>query len=377
MTTGTLPGVIKVASENINASAITPAKLSDTAQGSSGNKNIIINGAMQVSERATSATNPGGGYATLDRYRMSQNSSGLGNFVMAQQTDGPGGTTGLVKCLKLTKDGATTMGSGNSAYIHYTAEGQDVQHLCYGSSDAKQVTISFWVKSSVAGTYGLSLGDGAASRGSVQTYAINATNTWEYKSVTFVGDTGAAIPNDNTAGFSIHWVLGAGTDYHETSTNTWTATHKLSTSSQTQWTQTDAATFFLTGCQAEVGDTATAFEHESFYTTLRKCQRYFQKQTYPSGTYVNVCYAYDTGSSRASHKYLPKLKSPTITTSGGPMQVYHSAGNLDDSTQQYHDLGTESCRLTVTLTGESTTAGYAMATYTTSSTYNIFVDAEL
>ena len=239
-------------------------------------RNIIINGAMTVAQRGTSATNPGGGYATLDRFRMSQNSSGLGNFVMSQDASAPTGS-GFSKSLKLVKSGATSIGSGNSAYIHYNAEGLDVQRLCYGTSDAKPVTISFWVKSSVAGTYGLSLGDGAANRGNVQTYAISATNTWEYKSVTFVGDTGAVIPNDNTAGFSIHWVLGAGTNYHETSLNTWTATHKLSTSSQTQWTETDAATFYLTGCQAEVGQNATEFEHEPFETTMRKCKRYYYK----------------------------------------------------------------------------------------------------
>ena len=268
------------------------------AGGGGVNRNVIINGAMNVAQRGTSATNPGGGYATLDRFRMSQNSSGLGNFVMSQDASAPTGS-GFSKSLKLVKDGATTMGSGNSAYIHYNAEGLDVQHLCYGTSDAKPVTISFWVKSSIAGTYGLSLGDGAANRGNVQTYAISATNTWEYKSVTFVGDTGAVIPNDNTAGFSIHWVLGAGTNYHETSLNAWTATHKLSTSSQTQWPQTDDAEFYLTGCQAEVGQNPTEFEHEPFGRTYEKCERYFQKshihsevpgsaQNGGSGTYLGA-----------------------------------------------------------------------------------------
>ena len=238
-----------------------------------GRRNLLINGEFQIFQRATSATNPGGGYDTADRWRSSQNSSGLGNYTAEQSTDTP---DGFGNSYKLTKSGATTISSGNSAYIQQYIEGQNVQHLNYGSSSAKKVTASFHVKSSVTGTYGVRLGDGEAGKHNVQTFTISSANTWEKKVVTFNGDTATALANDNSAEFDFAIVLGAGSNYQTSSTNTWASGDKLSTSSQTQWPQTDGATFLMTGVQLEVGDSASDFEHRSVGEELRLCQRYFQ-----------------------------------------------------------------------------------------------------
>ena len=244
------------------------------SQSALSNRNLIINGAMQIFQRATSATNPAGGYDAADRWRQSQNNSGLGNFTIEQSTDAP---AGFATSLKLTKSGATTQSANVSAYIQQYFEGQNVQQLQYGGSGAKKVTLSFYVKSSLTGTFGVCLQDGEAGKHNAQTYAISSANTWEYKTITFDGDTAASIANDNSAEFDLQFVLGAGTDYQTGTTNTWASGNKKTTSSQTQWPQTDGATWYVTGIQLEVGEQATPFEHRSYGEELAACQRYYQQ----------------------------------------------------------------------------------------------------
>ena len=254
---------------------ITTADIADGAF--QANKNLIINGKFQIFQRATSATNPGGGYDTADRWRSSQNSGGLGNYNAEQSTDTP---VGFTNSYKLTNTSATTQSANVSAYIEQYFEGQNVQHLNYGSSSAVKLTASFHVKSSVTGIYGCFLGDGESGKSNVQTYTINSANTWEKKVVTFNGDTQTALANDSSKELSIGFVLGAGTSYQTSSTNTWASGGKLSTSSQTQWKETNGATFFLTGIQLEVGDTATPFEHRSYGDELARCHRYYAESNW-------------------------------------------------------------------------------------------------
>jgi hypothetical protein len=245
------------------------------AGGGGVNRNLIINGAMQVAQRSTSETNPGGGYNVIDRFRISQNGGGLGNFTEAQVADAPSGS-GLTNSLKFTKSGSTSIASGTTAFFQQNIEGQNLQQLKYGTSSALPVTASFYVKSSLTGTFGINLEQNGNSRHNVQTYTISSANTWELKSVTFVGDTASALANDNTNELSLRFVMGAGSDFQTSSTNTWAAGDKHTTSSQVQLVETDGATFFLTGIQLEVGQNPTEFEHEPFERTLAKCQRYFE-----------------------------------------------------------------------------------------------------
>ena len=255
-----------------------------------GRRNLIINGAFQIAQRATSATNPGGGYDTVDRWRSSQANGGLGNYNAEQSADTP---NGFSHSYKLTNSNAVTQSSNVNAFIEQRLEGQNLQQLSYGSSSAKKLTASFYVKSSVIGTYGVTLGDGEQGRHNVQTFTISSANTWEEKTLTFSGDTSVALANDNTSEFMFAIILGAGTDYQTSSTNTWTNGHKLTTSSQTQWKQTNGATFFITGVQLEVGSQATPFEHaSSFGEQLALCQRYYY-HTYSYGTPAGTTFNQD------------------------------------------------------------------------------------
>ena len=327
---------------------------------STGRRNLLDNGDMQVFQRATSATNPGGGYDTVDRWRSSQNSGALGNYNAEKSTDTP---VGFGSSYKLTKSGVTTQGSGNSAYIQQYIEGQNVQHLQYGSSNAKKLTSSFHVKSSVTGTYGVTLNDGMNTKSNVQTFTISSANTWEYKAVTFNGDTAQAVPNDNTPGLSLIFALGVGSDRQTSSTNTWVSGDKLSTSSQTQWTETDGATFFLTGVQLEVGETATEFEHLPFSEQLNRCQRHYYQMVHNSSRRFGIDGLYSNGTGAGLNVMfthpVPMRAAPTVTP-GSAMGGTTSFSN--DETHIYmYTTGHSTGRATAETSSGTTTVSAEMS----------------
>ena len=301
------------------------------AGGGGVNRNLIINGSMDVAQRGTSATNPGGGYATVDRYRHSQNSSGLGNFTSEQVTDAPDGT-GLTKSFKFTKSGATTMGSGQSAFIEQYIEEKNCQILEYGTSDAKTTTLSFWVKSSLTGTFGVSLArltGGSYTHSHVKTYTISSANTWEYKSVTITGNT-----SQNLVGvysFNVRFCLGAGTDRQATA-NTWHSSDEHTTSSQTQLPQTDGATWQLTGVQFEIGQNPTSFEHEPIERTMLKCERYYQR-CQAGQTYDYVCNGSMSSDTRffGMYQLSPDMRDDPTMNFDGTYKVNAQNGDMDAS----------------------------------------------
>ena len=328
---------------------------------STGRRNLLDNGDMQVFQRATSATNPGGGYDTVDRWRSSQNSSGLGNYNAEKSTDTP---VGFGSSYKLTKSGVTTQNSGNSAYLQQYIEGQNIQHLEYGTANAKKLTASFHVKSSVTGTYGVTLNDGMNTKSNVQTFTISSANTWEYKTVTFNGDTAQAVPNDNTPGLSLIFALGVGSDRQTSSTNTWVSGDKLSTSSQTQWTQTDGATFFLTGCQLEVGETATEFEHLPFSEQLNRCKRHYYQIVHDSARRFGVDGLYSPSSGAGlnimfTHP-VPMRAGPTVTP-GSSMTGNTVSFSNDENYIFMYTTGHSTGRVGVEVTSGTTTVSAEMS----------------
>ena len=267
----------------INGTTIGP-NLSISSHNTRG-KNLIINGAAQVFQRggvnATSiAISASGSVLGPDRFRFS--TANLDNLAgtFTQVSDSPDGFGNSLKLTITTAD--TSIASDEYAYIAQLVEAQNVQHLAYGSSGAKQVTLSFYVKSSVTGTFaaGIYKPDNTAQIHNL-TYTINSANTWEYKTLTFAANTlsGGAIDDNTGIGFYVNWHLAAGSGFKGGG-----ATSGWSSYANSKWADgqaTDAvitttnATFQLTGCQLEVGDAATEFEHESYGQTLSKCQRYF------------------------------------------------------------------------------------------------------
>ena len=155
----------------------------------------------------------------------------------------------------------------------------NISDLEYGSSSAKILTLSFWVKSSVTGTYCVSFGNSLDNRSRIVEYTINSANTWEYETITIPGDVSGTWEKRNLNGMNIFWCLGTGSTYQGTG-NTWNSSLFFGTSNQTQWISNASATFFLTGIQLESGTVRTPFEHRNYNDELIRCKRYYETLGY-------------------------------------------------------------------------------------------------
>ena len=243
--------------------------------GALSNRNLIINGAMQVAQRGTSVASVNtGGYYTCDRWKFVETGAPTAVYTFTQDTTGPNGFSNSFKVATTTADATPT---GLNA-ISYFAEGFDLQRLGYGSSDANTSTLSFWVKSSQTGTCAILvyLFDGNLSL--TLNYTVDAADTWEYKTLNIPANTSQAIANDNTAGLELDFVIMADTaTYGTTAQATW-GSYSSTTRAYGQTLNAAATTsdyFQITGVSLEVGDTATPFEHRSYGQELALCQRFF------------------------------------------------------------------------------------------------------
>jgi hypothetical protein len=237
-----------------------------------GDRNILINGAMTVAQRGTSFTGITGSSFGVDRFQTNGNN---GTWTVSQDTDAP---DGFSNSLKLLLTATETLISTSYMAIQQKIEGLNLQQLAYGTSAAKTVTLSFWVKSNITGTYCLNLYQDDGTKNYPQTYTINSADTWEYKSISYAGDTATSLDNDNATSLRTMFFLVAGSDFSSGSAGSrvsyTNATFAAGQSAQVGGTINDY--FQITGVQFEVGDTATDFEHESYGTTLQKCKRYYE-----------------------------------------------------------------------------------------------------
>ena len=288
-----------------------------------GNRNLIINGAMQVAQRGTSST--GVNYKTVDRFRLDQNTMDELAFTQSQDTDAPAGFRNSYKLTVNTPEASLVLTEW--LYMRYTMEGQDAQVLQFGQSTAQKTTMSFWVKSSVTGDYAvLFFNDQGSARGQTLTYTVNAANTWEYKTIVFDGDTTQNFANSNAQGPDFYFTLSAGPDRTITDGTSWiNYTANASAYGQTADVATvNGATWQITGVQLEVGDTATSFEHRSYGDELARCQRYYETSSsvvnsvsapngpsYSAGTVVSrlTCFA-------AAKRATPTIAETSVTVSG-------------------------------------------------------------
>jgi hypothetical protein len=236
-------------------------------------KNRIINGAMVIDQRNAGASVTVANAYTLDRWAAYANGSGV--FSIQQSTTAPVGFTN--SCL-LTVTTADASVSGADYYLlRHVIEGYNFADLKFGSANAKTVTISFWVRSSMAGTFGGCLRNSAADYNYPFQYVINAANTWEQKSVTIAGATAGTWLTSNGVGAVLWFSIGAGPDYSDT-VNVWTTkSGVISANSSTNLISSNGETFYITGVQLEAGSTATSFDYRPYGTELALCQRYYQQ----------------------------------------------------------------------------------------------------
>ena len=241
-----------------------------------GNKNLIINGAMQVAQRGTSSTGEGASNAVfpcVDRMKVFAGNT-AGRATVSQAADVHDGFANALKFECTTAD--TSIAVDEFFGVQYIIEGQDVQQLKKGTSDAESLTLSFYVKGNTSATYTVEIRDLDNDRINTQTFAV--TTSWNRISLTFIPDTTGAFDDDKAGSLQLSFWLHAGSTYTggTFASNTWASRVQGNrvNSSQTSFFDSTSRTFFITGVQLEVGDVATPFEHESYAATLQKCQRY-------------------------------------------------------------------------------------------------------
>jgi hypothetical protein len=243
------------------------------------NRNVVINGAMQVAQRGTSSAGlaGAGGYFTADRWRFGQSGNDI-VYTQSVEADYPSGS-GFSRSLKMLVTTAdASLDAADLSQISTRFEGQNVQQFAKGTSSAKPFALSFWVKSNTTGTYIAELVDVDNTRSVSASYTINASATWEKKTITFPADTTGLFDNDNAVSLDANFWLSAGTSYTSgTLATTWASTTNANRAvGQTNLGATLNNYWQITGVQLEVGSVATPFEFEDFSTTLAKCQRYYQ-----------------------------------------------------------------------------------------------------
>jgi len=270
-------------------------------------KNRIINGAMVIDQRATSISATG---YSVDRWRIYNAASS--KMTAAQSSTAP---TGFSKSLLLTSTSAFTIPANYDGWMaQQYIEGFNTADLMWGTANAKTVTLSFWVYSSLTGTFGGSIANSAGNRSYPFSYTINSANTWEYETITIAGDTsGTWIGATNGIGLKVNLSVGMGSDYINTA-GAWATGEYYSVAGATSIIGTNGATWYLTGVQLEVGSSATGYEYENYTSLLNKCYRYFQSIAYTDQTIVSTGTADGTSGCQAPINLLQTMRTaPTIT----------------------------------------------------------------
>ena len=248
--------------------------MTPTAQSLQGFRNRIINGDMRIDQRNNGASvtvNSPTAVYPVDRF-FGEGQSADGVFTLQRSSVAPSGFTNSVIATVTTAD--SSIGASQYYLFSQSIEGFNVADLGWGTSSAQPVTLSFWVRSSVTGTFGGVVANSSQSRSYPYTFSISSANTWEYKTVTITGDTTGTWLTDNGIGMRVRWSIGAGSSIVGTA-NAWAGSFLAGATGQTNLVATSGATFFITGVQLEAGSVATPFERRDYGRELAMCQRYY------------------------------------------------------------------------------------------------------
>lgn len=298
--------------------------------GQLGSRNRVINGSMAIAQRGISSTTTSG-YVTVDRFRIFNGS--VGNLTTTQEsTNGPSGVSKY--SMKVTATNTASLSAGSDGWIRYVIETKDIENLTL-SDPNKHFTVSFYVKCSDTGqsSIGVTSGDFSSAQ-YVSPFTIDNANTWQRVSVTIPSSSGLSNVNGDY-GLRLYWDIGAGTSYQTSSTNQWVSGGTYAASGNLQITGVNGRYLQITGVQLEAGE-LTPFEHESYGTTLQKCQRYFESQHFPSNDQLCVSNRW-SGYAYMGHIpcMVPKRSEPTVSSSGVVKHMGQAAfsGNITPAWQ--------------------------------------------
>jgi hypothetical protein len=336
---------------SITANAVTP---------SVNMKNRIINGAMVIDQRnaGASVTPTSDSTYTLDRWkaRLTQSSK----YSVQQNAGSVTPPAGFTNYLGVTSLSAYSVSASDFFVIQQVIEGFNVADLGFGTANAKTITISFWVRSSLTGTFGGSVYNDGGSRNYPFTYTISSANTWEQKSITIAGDTSGTWATTSGAGLQLQIGLGVGSTYSGTA-GAWSATNYLSATGATSVVGTNGATFYITGVQLEVGSTATSFDYRPFGTELMLCQRYFWRQTYTSDAPFSIAVASSSTGMRGCIQFpVPMRTNPTWSV-GTIGQLIGQSNSTNYTASAYSILGSSTNGVYFSLTSSGMTGGMALS----------------
>jgi hypothetical protein len=340
-------------------------------------RNIIINGDMSIAQRGTSSSSiTTTDYYTVDRFQ--QFISSAGTWTLSQDTDVPSGQ-GFSKSMKYdctTADGS--LSASSLLLFQQKFEGQNLQYLKKGTANAESLTLSFWVKSNKTGTYICQLRDIDNSRSISKSYTIDSASTWEKKTITFAGDTTGAFDNDNGDSLRLVFFLGAGSNYTSgTLGTTWgTEVNANRAVGQVNLADNTANEWYITGVQLEAGTSASEFEFLPVDVNLRRCYRYFEKESTNSNGIICVSQAYSTSASLGYKQYkVIKRTAPSITLTGTLISL-KSDTTSGGGTVAFADVSVDNFRVNIS-SATGLVAGNASVVYASAGAVVITYDAEL
>jgi len=341
--------------------------------GALSNRNVIVNGAMEIDQRYGGSgpnTVTDGNY-NVDRFGMYYS----GNAYSTQQsTTAP---DGFKNSLLMTVTGTSTP---VYSFFGQRIEGLNSARLGFGTSWAKTVTLSFWVRSSVSGIYSFAITNNNGDRTYAVNYTINSANTWEYKTATIPGDTTGTWLTTNGVGVYIRFNLGSAAA-RLISEGSWQAVNADGATGSTgadTWATTSGATFYITGVQLECSDTATPFEHRSYGDELARCQRYYERLGNVDGTAFAAGYNESTSEARGVIHYKKKRSSPSVSSDAASNFCNVSTGTTVAATSlSFATITTDSCRYICVSGNTALLDGGASLLQTFSSAGSIYIDAEL
>jgi len=359
-------GQLALQTTTSGGSAVTALTLNNSQQATFANtinvpntfgfKNRIINGAMVIDQRNNGASvTPSSGNYLVDRFQVQLTQAS--KFTAQQNAGSVTPPTGFTNYLGFTSSSAYSIGSGDLFDFNQRIEGYNVSDLGFGTANAKTVTLSFWVYSSLTGTFGGALGNGNGTRSYPFTYSVPTANTWTQISITIAGDTSGTWYTNNSIGLQVIWSLGSGSTYSGTA-GAWASANYTSATGAVSVVGTSGATFYITGVQLEVGTQATSFDYRPYTTELQLCQRYYWKNIFTVGVGPYTVSSTSNGSNIGI--YIPNpvymRASPTTATSISNSN-YDSSGPTSGNwvlNQPYTQNATKTGTVVVNSIGDAT-----------------------
>jgi hypothetical protein len=343
-------------------------------------RNRLINGGMMIDQRnAGASVTPNSTAYTLDRWQLS---TGVSSKLSVQQSSTA--PAGFKNSVLLTSTSAYTPGSSDYISFCQKVEGFNFADMAWGTANAQPATLSFWVRSSLTGTFSGALQSDGAGRSYPFTFAISAANTFEYKTVTIPGDTSGTWGTGNGIGVEVHFNMGSGSNLLGTA-NAWVSAWRTGVTGSVALVGTSGATMYLTGVQLEEGTAASPFENRLYGTELQLCMRYFQGLTYNSSIDsdgMRIVLAGNGGSNPLTgwQFIVPMRAAPTMTsygagTAGGSYNVYSASSTSSQTSWSSSAVSYKGVRMNYT--GTSGSASYWVDCSTGSGGHGWTASAEL